>query len=659
MRSSLVDGASAAAKTLYSDLKFTQVATIWQSNSSYWTEAKNGFHRYANEILKVNDIKDFTISDNYLSTISSYQGVIIFADFSISDVISVSINNTNPNVTIVTMYDNAVPTLLNSKSNFYVSMPFPESTIDSGYNEAYILTYIINNALSEVTTVNYTSLMDALYRIQVFNIDGYPLGPIGPECVAGTCSDYCDCNQMAHQANVISSKNTFTLSFSSCGITFPIITYTFPPFYIVLIVVLTLILIIIIITAILGALYYKINKVNLSNAPKTGYMVLAFTDVQNSTKLWSQLGTDMSKALSVHNKVLRNLIKKYKGYEVKTQGDSFMVAFEDPKKAVEWALHSQKDLLYAEWPPCVMQTFDCRIEWDEYESVLFRGPRVRMGLHYGYAERVYDVVTKRYDYFGNTVNCAARVESQAKGGQIYISEDLLDRVKNDIDMIDVEQYSCMLQETRLLSNNELNGLIGETFQLSQATSQASFDVVQQNQADLPNLDDLYAKPYLPNLPRDNKLNEAILYRLKGSFLLKGISGNVNLYEVMSENLVERDYDTKKSNHSSRRSSISAFESSNQQLSKYVMQKSDGPENVAQQHIQLHQMYRLLQADKKLGVRFSHVDGTSSLPLTPATPPVNNKDYMDGASPARRFSQTSPDVQSNESHVSINSADNLV
>ena len=50
--------------------------------------------------------------------------------------------------------------------------------------------------------------------------------------------------------------------------------------------------------------------------------------------------------------------------------------------------------------------------------------RVRVGLHYGKAQIMYDEVTKGYDYYGNLVNAAARVESVAHGGQIVVTDSL-------------------------------------------------------------------------------------------------------------------------------------------------------------------------------------------------------------------------------------------
>ena len=59
----------------------------------------------------------------------------------------------------------------------------------------------------------------------------------------------------------------------------------------------------------------------------TGTVALVFTDMQGSTRLWERCGAAMRAALEVHDRVLRALLARHAGYEVKTQGDSFMVAF--------------------------------------------------------------------------------------------------------------------------------------------------------------------------------------------------------------------------------------------------------------------------------------------------------------------------------------------
>ena len=61
----------------------------------------------------------------------------------------------------------------------------------------------------------------------------------------------------------------------------------------------------------------------------------------------------------------------------------------------------------------------------------WRGLRVRIGLHTGKCLGEIDPTTKRMDYFGNMVNYSARIEGQAEGGEIVMS----DSTKQDCDQV--------------------------------------------------------------------------------------------------------------------------------------------------------------------------------------------------------------------------------
>lgn len=70
--------------------------------------------------------------------------------------------------------------------------------------------------------------------------------------------------------------------------------------------------------------FYLNNSGNVVTPPKDD-VTLVFTDVQSSTLQWEERPDAMAEALSIHNQLMRKLITKYQGYEVKTEGDAFMV----------------------------------------------------------------------------------------------------------------------------------------------------------------------------------------------------------------------------------------------------------------------------------------------------------------------------------------------
>ena len=63
--------------------------------------------------------------------------------------------------------------------------------------------------------------------------------------------------------------------------------------------------------------------------------VLVFTDIQDSTKLWQAIPDTMPTLLATHDECVRALIQAHGGYEVKTEGDAFMISFTSAGDAVE------------------------------------------------------------------------------------------------------------------------------------------------------------------------------------------------------------------------------------------------------------------------------------------------------------------------------------
>ena len=107
----------------------------------------------------------------------------------------------------------------------------------------------------------------------------------------------------------------------------------------------------------------------------------------------------MDDALEAHDQILRRAIAAEDGYVFSTQGDAFAAAFESAAAAARAAASIQKALTSHEWP----------------ESTEIK---VRIGLHIGEAHE------RDGDYFGPTLNRAARIMSAAHGGQTVCSAPL-------------------------------------------------------------------------------------------------------------------------------------------------------------------------------------------------------------------------------------------
>ena len=153
----------------------------------------------------------------------------------------------------------------------------------------------------------------------------------------------------------------------------------------------------------------------------TGTVTFLFTDIENSTQLWEQQPEAMKTALAQHDDTLKQAIESNDGRVIKTTGDGFHAVFSTAIDAANAALDAQK----------VFQT-------SEAFKTLEVSLRVRMGLHTGEAE------FRDNDYFGGTLNRAARIMSIWHGGQILISEITLqvasEHLPADVSTLDLGQH---------------------------------------------------------------------------------------------------------------------------------------------------------------------------------------------------------------------------
>jgi predicted ATPase/class 3 adenylate cyclase len=120
-----------------------------------------------------------------------------------------------------------------------------------------------------------------------------------------------------------------------------------------------------------------------------------FTDIEGSTQRWDADEAATDALMAAHDKLVRTVVEGQDGYVFATGGDGFAVAFERASEAVAAAVELQESFTSEEWAS--------------------RGLRVRLGLHTG------EAVERDGDYFGPTVNRAARIMALAHGGQILLS----------------------------------------------------------------------------------------------------------------------------------------------------------------------------------------------------------------------------------------------
>ena len=143
----------------------------------------------------------------------------------------------------------------------------------------------------------------------------------------------------------------------------------------------------------------EVERPNLQpHAAPDGTVTVTFTDIENFTPLNERLGDKLAQeVLRIHNVIVRQQVAAHQGFEVKSQGDGFMVAFSSARRALECAI-------------AIQQTLSAHNEEKSGEPI-----RVRIGLHAG------EAIKEGEDLFGETVILAARVASQVVGGEILVS----------------------------------------------------------------------------------------------------------------------------------------------------------------------------------------------------------------------------------------------
>jgi class 3 adenylate cyclase len=138
-----------------------------------------------------------------------------------------------------------------------------------------------------------------------------------------------------------------------------------------------------------------------------GTVTILFSDIEDSTALTERLGDRRwHELLRQHNEIVREHLARHSGFEVKNQGDGFMLAFPSARHAVMCATDIQRGLA-------------AHRERHPDQPI-----RVRIGLHTGEAIKDHD------DFFGKNVILAARIGAQANGDEILVSSLLKQLVES-------------------------------------------------------------------------------------------------------------------------------------------------------------------------------------------------------------------------------------
>lgn len=134
-------------------------------------------------------------------------------------------------------------------------------------------------------------------------------------------------------------------------------------------------------------------------------LTLLFTDLRGSTELYERTGDAAAYAIvSRHFHVLARIIARFHGAIVKTMGDAIMASFSGERDGVQAAFAMER----------AVGQLNASLKAKGNELGL------KVGLHEGPALVVN--ADQRVDYFGQTVNLAARVQALAQAGEICMTE---------------------------------------------------------------------------------------------------------------------------------------------------------------------------------------------------------------------------------------------
>ncbi|MBO0589303.1 adenylate/guanylate cyclase domain-containing protein [Sporosarcina sp. E16_8] len=168
-----------------------------------------------------------------------------------------------------------------------------------------------------------------------------------------------------------------------------------------------------------------------------GNMTILFTDLKGSTQLYESIGDALAYSnVKKHFDFLRKYIQANHGTIVKTIGDSVMAAFIQDKDAFNAALAIQKNIHLLN--ENISQAVQVKIGF-------YTGPVIAVNAN------------EILDYFGRTVNMAARIQQQSVGGDIVISEH------DYRDLLESDEFSVLDLTLEIESlTKKLHGVDGDT-----------------------------------------------------------------------------------------------------------------------------------------------------------------------------------------------------
>ncbi len=137
---------------------------------------------------------------------------------------------------------------------------------------------------------------------------------------------------------------------------------------------------------------------------------IMFTDMVGYSALSQRDDKLALELLEEHRQLLREILPRFNGTEIKTIGDAFLIEFNSALEAAQCAIEIQRTL--------AKRNHDVTAE---------RRIELKIGIHIG------DVVHRGGDVYGDGVNIASRIEPLAGAGGICVSMDVERQIRNALE----------------------------------------------------------------------------------------------------------------------------------------------------------------------------------------------------------------------------------
>ena len=145
-------------------------------------------------------------------------------------------------------------------------------------------------------------------------------------------------------------------------------------------------------------------------AEKRKLAAIMFTDMVGYSALSQRDAKLAVELLEEHRQILRAILPRFDGTEIKTIGDAFLVEFSSALEAAQCAIEIQRTLAHR-----------------DADAPAHRQIQVRIGIHIG------DVIHRENDVYGDGVNIASRIEPLANPGGICLSMDVERQIRNAVE----------------------------------------------------------------------------------------------------------------------------------------------------------------------------------------------------------------------------------